>query len=406
MLAHPTQHNERIVSLDVLRGFAILGLLPINIQVFSMIGMAYMNPASYGNFEGINKVIWILGHLLFDLKFMSIFSILFGAGIILFTERLKLKGIKSLGIHYRRTLWLMIFGFAHAYLLWGGDILVAYSICGMLVVLLRNLKPKELLIIGVLIFSVASIIYIIFGMLIPYVNDSQIHQLQLLWSPTKELIHEELASFQGSWIEQMSGRIEHAFLMQIFIFIYTGWRAAGLMIIGMALFKLGVLSAQKSIKFYIRITTLGLLSGFILVAYGLKTIFESEFSMVYTFCFGSQFNYWGSLLISLGYIGMVMICVKADLLKPIKNGLKAVGQMAFTNYLMQTIICTTVFYGHGFGLIGTVDRWEQLLIVCGILSFQLIFSSVWLKYFKYGPFEWLWRSLTYWTLQDIRVNSK
>ena len=149
MKTNPTQLSERIISIDVLRGFALLGLLPINIQVFSMIGIAYMNPLVYGNFEGINKLIWMLGHLLFDLKFLSIFSILFGAGIVLFTERLKAKGIISLSFHYRRAVWLTLIGFAHAYLLWGGDILVTYAACGMLVVLLRNFSPKKLFIIGV-----------------------------------------------------------------------------------------------------------------------------------------------------------------------------------------------------------------------------------------------------------------
>ena len=402
MIVQPIQHNERIVSLDVLRGFAILGLLPMNIQVFSMIGMAYMNPIVYGDFEGINKLLWIMGHLFFDLKFLTIFSILFGAGLVLFTEKLKLKGVLSLGIHYRRTLWLMLFGFAHAYLLWGGDILVAYAACGMLVILLRNLKPKKLLIIGAIVFSVASLIYVIMGLAIPYLDDQQIQQLMLMWSPSTELINEELASFRGTWIEQMSGRIEHALTMQTFIFLYTGWRAGGLMIIGMALFKLGILSAQKSIKFYFRLTSLCLLIGFILVGYGLKTIFDSNFSMAYTFCFGSQYNYWGSLLISLGYIGLVMICLKTSVLRSLKRSLQAVGQMALTNYLMHTIICTTIFYGHGFGLIGKVDRWEQLIIVCGILLFQMITSIIWLKYFRYGPFEWLWRSLTYWHIQTLK----
>ena len=158
MKTNPTQLSERIDSFDVLRGFAILGLLPINIQVFSMIGISYMNPLVNGNFEGINYLIWVLSYLFFDLKFLSIFSILFGAGIVLFTERLKAKGIISLRIHYRRTVWLMIIGFAHAYLLWGGDILVTYATCGMLVVLLRNHSPKKLFIIGLIVFSIASLI--------------------------------------------------------------------------------------------------------------------------------------------------------------------------------------------------------------------------------------------------------
>ena len=97
-----------------------------------------------------------------------------------------------------------------------------------------------------------------------------------------------------------------------------------------------------------------------------------------------------------------MLCVKSNLLSFLKNCLKAVGQMAFTNYLLQTLICTTIFYGHGFGLFGKLERSEQVLIVFGIWIFQMIASPIWLKYFKYGPFEWLWRSLTYWHFQPFK----
>ena len=340
---------------------------------------------------------------MFDLKFLTIFSILFGAGLVLFTNRLEFKGIKSLRIHYRRTLWLMLLGFAHAYLIWGGDILVNYAICGMIVVLLRHHEPKKLLIIGLTVFSVASLLYIIVGLIFPSLDASRTHDLYLMWSPSEELINEELASFQGSWIEQLPGRIEHAVTMQVFIFLYTGWRAGGLMIIGMALFKWGILTAQKSKKFYFRLTAACLTIGLILVGYGLRTIVDSDFDMIYSFFFGSQFNYWGSLLISLGYIGLVMICVKMNILLPLKKALRAVGQTALTNYLMQSIICSVIFYGHGFGLIGKIDRWEQVIIVSGILFFQIILSIIWLKNFKYGPFEWAWRSLTYWKMQPIKL---
>ena len=402
MKTNPTQLSERIISIDVLRGFALLGLLPINIQVFSMIGIAYMNPLVYGNFEGINKLIWMLGHLLFDLKFLSIFSILFGAGIVLFTERLKAKGIISLSFHYRRAVWLTLIGFAHAYLLWGGDILVTYAACGMLVVLLRNFSPKKLFIIGLIVFSIASLIYLIIGITLPYLEEKEIQQLMQKWSPGADLINEEIASLQGSWAEQMGHRVDHANTLHTFFFLYTGWRAGGLMLIGMALYKWGIITAQKSKRFYIKLTSICLIAGFSIVGYGLKTIINSNFEMVYSFFFGSQYNYWGSLLICFGYIGLVMLCVKANILKHLKISLQAVGQMALTNYLMQTIMCTTIFYGHGFGLFGKVERWEQIIIVCGILLFQMITSPIWLRYFKYGPFEWLWRSLTYWRFQQMK----
>jgi uncharacterized protein len=403
MKTQPTQPTERIVSLDVLRGFAILGILIMNIQSFSMIGAAYLNPTAYGNFEGLNKWIWIASHVLADTKFMTLFSILFGAGIVLFTERLKAKGIRSISIHYRRMFWLLVFGLAHAYLLWYGDILVAYAISGLWVVLLRKSKPKTLLIVGLVVFSIASVLYLLTGISIPFMPEESKEGMMLGWLPGQEYINAEIEAYRGSWLQQMDKRISDSITMQTMVFfMQTGWRASGLMLIGMALYKTGVLSAEKSNRFYWRMAIIGLVSGYALVLYGMKTNFHNNFSMEYSFFLGSQFNYWGSLLVSLGYLSLVVLFVKSGIMPWLRRSLKAVGQMAFTNYLTQTIICTTIFYGHGFGLYGKLERTQQILIVLAIWIFQMVVSPIWLKYFRYGPFEWLWRSLTYWRFQSIR----
>ncbi len=127
----PVAEKERIVSIDVLRGFALLGILPMNIQYFSMISAAYDNPTAYGDLHGANYWIWLFCHVLADQKFMTIFSMLFGAGILLMTSRIEATGKPSASLHYRRMGWLILFGLAHAYLLWSGDILVAYGMCGL-----------------------------------------------------------------------------------------------------------------------------------------------------------------------------------------------------------------------------------------------------------------------------------
>jgi len=144
----PTTTTERIRSLDVLRGFALLGILIINIQSFSMPGAAYLNPSSFGDFEGINKWIWAVTFAIGETKFMAIFSMLFGAGIVLVTQKAEAKTGKSAGLHYRRNFWLLVFGLVHAHLIWYGDILVAYALCAFIVYLFRNKSPKTLLILG------------------------------------------------------------------------------------------------------------------------------------------------------------------------------------------------------------------------------------------------------------------
>ncbi|MBV7331524.1 DUF418 domain-containing protein [Chloroflexi bacterium TSY] len=119
-----------------------------------------------------------------------------------------------------------------------------------------------------------------------------------------------------------------------------------------------------------------------------------------------QYNYWASILVSLGYIGMVMRIVQQEWLPRLQNTLAAVGRTALTNYLMQTILATAIFYGHGLGLFGTIERTGQLLVVFAIWVVQLFISPLWLQYFRYGPFEWMWRSLTYWRLQPLWVQPK
>ncbi|MFH1754581.1 MAG: hypothetical protein ABIA59_02650 [Candidatus Latescibacterota bacterium] len=130
-LPAPIAPGERSVSLDVLRGVAVLGILIMNIQSFSMIEAAYLNPSSYGDLTGLNKWVSIVSHIFADQKFMTIFSILFGAGIVLMTSKAEATGRKSAGLHYRRTFWLLVIGAMHAYLLWHGDILVLYALCSL-----------------------------------------------------------------------------------------------------------------------------------------------------------------------------------------------------------------------------------------------------------------------------------
>ncbi len=404
MKVTPTLKSERIISLDILRGFAILGILIMNIQSMSMIESAYLNPLSYSDFTGINKVVWIFSHIFFDSKFISIFSILFGAGIVLFTDRLKQKGINSLKIHYSRTFWLLLVGLLHAYMLWYGDILVSYALCGLWVVLFRKKKPKTLFIIAFIFITISFLTNFLTGLTVPYMPEEVKQDLMQSWMPTADEIAKELSIYRGSFTKQLSLRIETAIWFQTFLFFFSvGWKITGLMLIGMGLHKSGVLTAQKSKKFYAIFTISGLAIGFLVVIYGMYKNLVNNFSLEYSFFIGSQFNSWGSIFVALGYIGLVMLLIKTFKKGWLAASLQAVGQTALSNYLIQSIIGTLLFYGHGLGLYGKVERWQQMLIVFGVWIIQLIISPIWLKYFKYGPFEWLWRSLTYWERQPMRI---
>ncbi|NQZ12499.1 MAG: hypothetical protein HRT35_35545, partial [Algicola sp.] len=156
-IASPIQQTTRINHLDILRGFALLGILLMNIQGFSMPGAAYLNPTAWGDLQGINLFVWSFSHLFADQKFMGLFSILFGAGICLFADRAEAKYGKSAALHYKRNLWLLLFGLIHAHFIWYGDILYSYALCSFWVYLLRNKSVRFLLISALLCLSIASL---------------------------------------------------------------------------------------------------------------------------------------------------------------------------------------------------------------------------------------------------------
>jgi uncharacterized protein len=403
--AGPVGRSERVGSIDVLRGFAVLGILVMNIQSFSMIGAAYNNPHAYGDLGGINSMVWLLSHLLADRKFMAIFSMLFGAGVVLMSERAEATGRSAAGIHYRRMLWLIIFGFVHARILWYGDILFAYGVCGLLIFLFRRVRPRRLIIVGLLAIALPSLLNFVWQVTLPYWPSEAVEQLEReWWLPTSDVVESEVEAYRGGWAEQQPHRSEGADFMQIqFLFMENLWRAGGLMLLGMALFKLGVFSAQRSRVSYIRCVSLGFGIGLPIAFFGVLYRQDSGWDIRTAFFGGGQFNYWASLLVALGWVGVVMLACLQPRLDRWTGQLAAVGRMALSCYLGQTIICTTVFYGHGLGLYGSVERWGQVVIVVAVWVLMLVVCPIWLRHFRFGPFEWMWRSLTYMKLQPIKA---
>lgn len=400
----PVSAGERIVTLDILRGFAVLGILVMNIQAFSMIGAAYLNPSAFGNLEGANYLVWYLSHLFADQKFMTIFSMLFGAGIVLMWQRAQAVGRKSTGLHYRRMFWLMVFGLMHAYLLWHAEILFTYGFCGLFVYWFRKLRPTPLLIVGLIILSVSPALSLMAGYTMPFWPEEQLQEMESqTWRLSPEAIENEVSNFQGSWSQQMQSRVPAALGMHTGAMIFWSfWRVCGLMLIGMALFKLGVFSAARSPGFYLTWIVLAVVIGLPIVMYGAYRNFAEAWDLS-RFFFGGIANYWGSLFVGMGWVSVLMLACLSDGLQRTKQALGAVGRMALTNYIMQTIICTTIFYGHGFGYFGEVSRVGQILIVFAVWVFQMPFSVIWLRHFRFGPFEWLWRTLSYMKLQPMRA---
>ena len=400
--AGPVSQAERIDAIDVLRGFALLGILAINIQSFAMPDAAYFNPTAYGDLQGANFHVWLWSRLLAEQKFMTIFSMLFGAGIVLMAERAAQPG-DARRRHYRRMAWLGIIGLLHAHLLWAGDILFLYAVCGMLVYPLRGLPPRRLLAIGVATLGVASAIALASGAALPYWPEAERAEfIDTIWQPPPALIDADLAAYRGGWLEQLPARSATAFAFETVVVLTWGlWRAAGLMLIGMALFKLDVFRAQRSRRFYGALAAAALVPGLALDAYGVVLDFRHGWD-IWSFFQGRQFNYWASIAVSLGYVGLVMLACRAPALRGATRPFAAVGRTALTNYLLQTVICTTIFLGHGLGWYGSVDRLGQIGIVAGVWAVQLIASPLWLRRYRFGPAEWCLRALTYRTRPALR----
>ena len=253
------------------------------------------------------------------------------------------------------------------------------------------------------LLAVASAYSIFAGLTLPYWSEEARSSLTAdMWKPTPEMIEAELAAYRGGWLDQQSFRSASAFEFETEALLSWGlWRAGGLMLIGMALFRSGVFSAERSPRFYMALVAVAVFVGLPLVAYGIFIDFGRGWAL-WSFFLGAQFNYWPSIAVSLGYVGLVMLACRAKALHAATRPFAAVGRTALTNYLLQTVLCTTLFYGHGLGWFGSVNRLGQIWVVVAVWAVQLVASPLWLRWFHFGPVEWAWRSVTYGTLLPLR----
>jgi len=385
--------NNRIHSIDLLRGFAILGILIMNITNFSQVNIAYMNPTIGAGLEGYNQYFHAFNYIFADTRFMSIFSILFGAGVVLFTRNAEIKGKRAGVLHFKRMFWLLLFGFVHAYFIWSGDILVAYAICGCFIFFLRKKSIRTLLVMSTLLF----IIPLTFNLITYYgMTSDELESTFAFFHPNPEQIATEIKTMQGSFNEQMTIRLKNAIEFQTFVFlIETFWRTTAMMLLGMILFRKGVLSADKSIKYYKKMVLVGFVPGLILSIIGLNQSYDFEWSGTYVMNIGANYKLISGFFMAIGYIGLVMWFFKKGIFKNLQRRLQATGRMAFTNYIGMSLICTLIFNGHGLGFFGTFDRLQQFLVVISVWVLILILSPLVLKKYKFGPLEWMWRKLTY-----------
>lgn len=430
-MAAPVPQSERISIIDSLRGFAILGILLMNIPGFALPGPAAYDPTIRNEIGTINFQVWRLVELIPEGTQRALFSMLFGAGIILFVSRLerKVEGIAPADYFMRRQLWLLVFGLLDIYLLlWWGDILFDYACYGMIMFTFRKLSPKALFIAAgiCLLLMIArenrelyqdkKTIYR--GELVAAIdttktklNDQQKEELGAMMDFKENSSREKKIKKVERAIRLTNGRYEqlyefrtdlHHSVMLRYLYM-SAWDVLLFMFLGMAFYKKGILTGQASVKIYWIFAVLGLGLGFFVSWFRIHELLRVNFNW-YELVKQSSFELYtvSRTLRAIGIFGLLILLYRSRIFNWLFALMRPVGQMAFTNYLAQSLICGLIFYGIGFGLYGKLQRYQVYLIVAAIWILQIIWSHLWLRFFRFGPLEWAWRSLTYWKKQPMR----
>jgi len=426
--AEPISQQERISSLDVLRGFALLGILVMNIGDYALPEGFDYNPSILGPLSRLNLWVWGTRFVLFEGKMRALFSMLFGAGVILLTSRLEKRGDAAIAgdIFTRRNLWLTLFGVLHAYLLWWGDILYFYGMTALLFLYpCRKLKAKTLLISGfavVLILAGYRVVRLEQRLQLAQraeaaeklqsagrtLSEDQKADMKA-WQtvventhPDKKELEKEIAEMRGGYGSVFRHNAPEVISEQGAGFYRFGFcDSLGMMLIGMGLLRLGFLSGQLENRAYLWTALVGYGVGLPLGALSTWQVWRHNFDALSLVRWEFLPYDVQRIFVAMANASVLLLILKAGALKWVTKPLAAVGQTALSNYLGTTVICVLLFDGYGLGLFGRLQFYELFYVVGVIWIFNLVASSMWLKYFRFGPMEWVWRSLTYWKRQPM-----
>lgn len=423
LLAKPS--DQRIHALDALRGVAVLGIFAINIIGFGLPGIGFSNPVVAGGDGPLNYGLWTVSSVLVEGSMRGLFSLLFGAGIVLFCSRAPYPDspIKVADFYYRRTLWLLVFGLVHGYVLLApGDILLIYAMAGLVLFPFRVLTGRVAAILaGVLMIGV-----MVSNFVSEWPETTLARQVQLLPASDAERTTEEqkLAEqwqkiHEQNWPPDDRVQAEVARRVGSIGQVYadnarmvaanssTGgliwWTAdaAFMMLVGMALFRWGVLTGQRSMRLYRRMAVVGYLTGISLRSWFVAQRWEADFSPA--LWAWAVFDQVARVAVTVGHIGLFFLLWHRFRTSRMMRALTAAGRMALTNYIGQTVIANLIFAGVGLGLYGAMDRVQLYSTLLVIWAGQLLFSVWWLNRFRYGPLEWGWRTLTYWRRVPLKL---
>jgi uncharacterized protein len=405
--------GERIATLDIVRGVAIMGILAMNIVAFAMPDAAYLNPTAYGTKGPADLASWTFSFLFVDGRMRGLFSFLFGASMLLVIEKAEAGGRDPAMVHYARMLWLLVFGLIHFYLIWWGDILSLYAPVGMVAYAFRRASPRTMILwaVGLLLVQFAIFASLAFRFhhmaelaAAPRPSPATLAE----WADMKEGIgrytpaqlHDILARYRGSY----GGIVRHMLNEELFDPIrglaFFGWETLAYFLLGMAAFRTGFLTGAWSGARYGKVMLVGF--GIGVPAYALLAWlqFRGDFAVPDIMAYGLAATVPFRPLMIGATAALVIVLTRRG--GALVERIAAAGRAAFTNYLGTSLQMTTVFYGYGLGLFGHLTRIQLWIPVVLTWALILLWSKPWLDRFRYGPFEWLWRSLARWEVQPMR----
>jgi uncharacterized protein len=427
----PVAEAQRLRLIDALRGIALLGILLMNIPFFAMPN--YFSEAFRTNPKSVDFWLDALVTVFFEGKMRALFGMIFGAGVLLFVSKKEQTGKSVTWLFYRRMIWLVIFGLIHAHLiLWTGDILYLYGVCGMLVYLFRKVRPAYLVLgvplVAIVDFGAGSAFYgYIRNARLAYVDARQAEssgqtlttgqtealsrwrEIEQTMVPNREDAKENTRKMKSDYATVAAYLRPLALKGQTLFLPIEIWDSLALMLLGLALYRWGFLSGNWSKRHYCTVLAIGYGIGLPLVCYSFYHRYLTRPNLEAGLSRMEQVPIeWVRLIYPFQRILLVMAHVSAIILlyqggccRSLFRKLEAVGQMALTNYVMHSVICTLFFFGYGLNYFAELDFYQIYFVVLAIWFLQLLVSPLWLKFFLFGPLEWLWRSLTYWRLQPL-----
>jgi uncharacterized protein len=381
----PSQRHD---SLDALRGFSVLAMLAVNIQLFAWVWISADVPDLQANFQGWgNQAVWLVVQSLFSQSGATLFAVLFGAALVLSAQAARENPMRQ----WPRLSWLLLFGLLHAYLFWYGDLLVPLALVAMIVVSANSMSVRGLWGLGLGLIGFTGLMLLAGSAIGGLIGSRTTAAVAMGFNPETIAGIEDL--YRSGFLARLGYNMSIALQSEMMQIVFMSGRLAGCMLLGMAGIRTGFLTGLWTVRQYGWIAIAALVLGVVLCGAGAWHSLASGFSPAAVLQ-NRVTQYFGSLALALGYAAAFILAAQLNFAGGARDALAAVGRMPISNYFLQTLLMTLLFVGFpGLGQFGQIDRPGQALIVISLWVAQVYGSIFWLQRYRHGPVEWLWRSL-------------